>query len=119
MEPLYHQLSVKDVLEKLKASPDGLSGSDVKRRQEEYGLNKVPQPQGKTFLQILISQFLNPLIYILIIAAVVSILIGDYKDAIFIFLILTINAGLGTHQEWKAESSAEEQNGKLSTASVA
>lgn len=34
MEPLYHQLSVEDVLEKLKASPDGLSGSDVKRRQE-------------------------------------------------------------------------------------
>ena len=106
MEPLYHQLEVNETLEKLKATPDGLAGSEVKRRQEEYGLNKLPQPKGKTFLQIFIGQFLNPLIYILIIAAVVSILIGDYKDAIFIFLILMINASLGTHQEWKAESSA-------------
>jgi magnesium-transporting ATPase (P-type) len=55
---------------------------------------------------IFLHQFLSPLIYILLAAAVIAVLIGDPTDAGFIFAVVLLNAGLGTFQEWKAEKSA-------------
>ncbi|HEX5153246.1 MAG TPA: HAD-IC family P-type ATPase [Parafilimonas sp.] len=107
MNIVYHQLTGKEVIDQLETSKDGLSTNAVKQRQEKYGKNKIPQPKSKTLLQIFLHQFLNPLIYVLIGAAIVSLVTGDTSDAIFIFAILLINAALGTYQEWNAESSAQ------------
>lgn len=99
-------MAAQEVVEKLQTTGDGLTNEEAKKRQQEYGKNVLPQPKTKTLLQIFFSQFLNPLIYVLIAAAIISVATGDYKDAIFIIAIIVINAILGTYQEWRAESSA-------------
>lgn len=98
--------SEEETLQLLSTNSGGLSDEAVTERQAEYGKNILPEPKGKTLFSIFISQFLSPLIYVLIGAAILSIVIGDLKDALFIFAIIIINAILGTWQEWKAENSA-------------
>ena len=107
MTEFYHNRSVPETLDALAVTWQGLNAEEVRIRTEKYGKNKIPEPAGKSLLAIFISQFLNPLIYILIAAALVSIAIGDFKDAIFIGLIIGLNAVLGAYQEWKAENSAQ------------
>ncbi|MEJ1241390.1 HAD-IC family P-type ATPase [Chryseolinea sp. T2] len=103
----FYLLSGPDVVTKLSASTEGLSDGEVKKRLEQHGRNNIPQPKSKTLLRIFLSQFLNPLIYVLIAAAVISLFTGDSGDAIFITAIITINAVLGTYQESRAENSAK------------
>ncbi|MGC3943861.1 MAG: HAD-IC family P-type ATPase [Chryseolinea sp.] len=103
----YYLLSAEEVKKKLSTSIEGLSDEELKKRLEQYGRNNIPQPKSKTLLRIFLSQFLNPLIYVLIAAAVVSLFTGDSGDAIFITAIITINAILGTYQESRAENSAK------------
>ncbi len=85
----------------------GLSDREAKRRQEAYGPNKLPEQQRESVLQTLLRQFKDPLIYILLAAGIVSLAIGNLEDAAFIFAVLAFNAGLGTYQEYKAESAAQ------------
>jgi magnesium-transporting ATPase (P-type) len=106
MDLIYHQLSPEALLQELNTDENGLTTDEVKKRQQEYGRNTMPQPKTKTLLQIFFYQFLNPLIYVLIGAAIISIVTGDIKDAIFITAIIVINAILGTYQESRAENSA-------------
>lgn len=85
----------------------GLSDREVKRRKEEYGPNTLPERQRETLFQTFLRQFKDPLIYILLTAGIVSLAIGNVEDAAFIFAVLAFNAGLGTYQEYKAESAAQ------------
>lgn len=107
MDDKYFLLPASEVISKLGSSHEGLADGEVKKRQEQYGKNNIPQPKSKTLLQIFLSQFLNPLIYVLIGAAIVSVFTGDSGDAIFIGAIITINAILGAYQEARAENSAK------------
>src|SRR5690349_58549 len=104
MATLYHQLSAEDALKNLSAQPTGLTPAEVSERQKKYGKNTIPQPKSKSLLMIFIHQFLNPLIYVLVGAAIISVVTGDLKDAVFIIAIILINAILGTYQEWRAEN---------------
>ena len=108
MEELHwHTKTVEQVFTQLETKPDtGLSETEVQRRQNEFGLNLIPEPTGKSVLAIFFGQFLSPLIYVLVAAGVVSFFAGELKDAGFIFAIIVINALLGTYQEWRAENSA-------------
>ncbi len=105
-DALWHTLSVDVVLDKLDTTADGLRNDAVAERQAQYGRNEFPKHEAPTLFAIILHQFISPLIYILLIAAVVSLVIGDLTDAIFIFVVLLINAALGTYQEWRAEQSA-------------
>ena len=96
----------EEIFSELKTSEKGLIPGEVKKRQEFYGENKLPEGKKVTLLQIILHQLLNPLIFILIAAAVASVAIGEGKDAIFIFLVIFINSALGTFQEFNAERSA-------------
>jgi magnesium-transporting ATPase (P-type) len=107
MSVVYHQLSIEKVFEDLQSNSNGLSAAEVKKRLLQYGKNIIPQPKSKTFISIFFHQFLNPLIYVLIVAAIISVATGDAGDAIFITAIIVINAVLGTYQEWRAENSAQ------------
>jgi magnesium-transporting ATPase (P-type) len=106
MDKVFHRLSAEDSLAHFQSGRNGLSQDEVLRRRMEYGPNVIPQPGAKTLVQIFFHQFLSPLIYVLIAAAIISAAIGDLKDTIFITAIIVINAVLGTYQEWKAENSA-------------
>lgn len=103
----FYLFPATDVVGKLSSSSEGLQEAEVKKRQEQYGKNKIPQPKSKSLLAIFVSQFLNPLIYVLVGAAAVSAFTGDAADAIFIAAIITINAILGAYQESRAEDSAK------------
>lgn len=75
------------------------------RRQlglSEYGPNRLPQKPPVALWQIVLRQFTSPLIYILALAAVVSLAIGDVKDAAFIVGVLVLNAMIGAYQELRA-----------------
>ncbi len=107
MTKTWYQLSIPQVFGEMNSSNEGLPSTEVLSRRAKFGANKIPRPRGKTMLSIFGSQFLSPLIYVLIAAAIISLVIGEFNDALFILIIITINAILGTWQEYKAESSAE------------
>ncbi len=89
--------------ESLNATDNGLTDAEAEARLQQYGPNKLPEQPPAALWQIVLRQFYSPLIYILLIAAVVSVFIGDMKDAGFIAAVHIINAVIGSYQEWKAE----------------
>lgn len=102
----WHALESAEIIEILKSSPQGISDGEAEKRIRELGYNRLPEKKPPTVLQIFISQFKNPLIYILLTAVVVSVVLKEYTDAVFILVVLTINAIIGTLQEAKAVKSA-------------
>ncbi len=87
-------------------SDHGLTGEEAARRLADIGPNALPEPKTPGLAMTFARQFLSPFIYILIIAAVVSLVIGQTPSAVFIALVLLINAGIGTAQEYSAQQSA-------------
>ncbi|MFP4402543.1 MAG: cation-translocating P-type ATPase [Candidatus Nanoarchaeia archaeon] len=97
--------STKDIENILETSKDtGLSENEVKRRQEKYGENKITQKKGVNPFLLLLSQFNQSLVVILIIAGLVTLFLEHYVDSAFIFLVVIINALIGFVQEYKAIS---------------
>ena len=86
--------------------PLGLTSAEAANRLGEYGPNKLPTPPSPGMLTIFLRQFLSPFIYILIIAAIVSLLVQQLPSAIFIVAVLLLNATIGTVQEVSAQRSA-------------
>ena len=82
-----------------------LTSEQAKKNQEKYGFNELVEGKKKSVLQLFLEQFKDFLVVILIIAAVVSGFLGDAESAIVIFVVITINAILGTVQTMKAEQS--------------
>jgi magnesium-transporting ATPase (P-type) len=107
-QSVWHTLPVESVFTVLESDPEGLTDDQVQERRKALGLNTLPAQQPPKLLVIFFRQFLSPLIYVLLIAAVVSLIIGDRKDALFIFAVILLNAVIGAFQEWKAEKNAAE-----------
>ncbi|MDX5482777.1 MAG: HAD-IC family P-type ATPase, partial [Hymenobacteraceae bacterium] len=103
---LYHHQETSAILQQLQANTSGLSEDEVRRRQEKYGPNVLPAKKPPSLWYIFMIQFKNPLIYVLLLAVAVSVLLEEYTDALFIGIVLLLNAIIGTAQEWKAEQSA-------------
>jgi len=82
---------------------DGLSADDAARRRERYGPNRLPETPPRPGWRIFLRQFLSPLIYILLVAAGISVALGMLDDAGFILGVLLLNAMIGTAQESRAE----------------
>lgn len=111
---LWHNLSIEEVLKKLKVKPAyGLSESEVKLRQQTYGKNMLNAKKGKSTVARFFSQFADFMIIILIFAAIISFAVslmdGDpnYIDPVIILVIILVNATLGVMQEAKAEKALE------------
>lgn len=85
------------------ATEAGLTGSEAAARAARQGPNELPRRQPPTVFEIALSQFRSPLIYVLLVAALISIFIEEYTDAGFIGAVLLINAIIGGYQEWRAE----------------
>src|SRR6056297_3050222 len=103
----WYAFELDEVFKKLDSSKEGLETDEVNERLNFYGENTLPPAKPATLLQIILHQLINPLIFILLAAAVASIAIGEAKDAAFIFLVILINSGLGAYQEYNAEKSAQ------------
>ncbi len=87
-----HVMEVDDVIAALDTSYQGLAHHQAQARLARYGPNALPQAKVPGIGQTFLRQFVNPLIYVLLIAAVVSLLLHHYADAIFIFVVLLMNA---------------------------
>jgi len=84
----------------------GLDHEAVEPRQREFGVNRLPRKRRAGVVRVFLRQFRDPLIYVLLAAAIVSVAIGNLADAAFIAAVLLLNAGLGTFQEYRAETAA-------------
>ena len=84
----------------------GLGQTDAAERLRQYGPNALPEARPPSLALVFLRQFLSPLIYILLAAAVVSTAVSDLKDAVFIGLVLLINGIIGTIQEYSAGRAA-------------
>ena len=99
--------SGQDILVRLQSSNHGLSRQEAVARLEKYGHNTLPKSKSPGLFQVFLHQFASPLIYVLLAAALVSIVIGEFSDAAFIGAVLLINAIIGTIQEYSAQKSAD------------
>ena len=99
----WHNLTIDQVLKKLNASIQGLTQADVIERQRLYGLNSLPEIKPRHAFLRFLSQFNNLIIYVLIITAVITLVLGHLVDSGVIFGVVIINALIGFIQEGKAE----------------
>lgn len=81
----------------------GLTTSEVIERRKRFGPNELPEKKGRTPLRIYLSQFKDPLIYIISAADIISVIMGAYDDAIIITAVIIVDSLLGFFQEYRAE----------------
>ena len=103
----YYSHSIASVFEQLDTSATGLSSKSAEERLERYGTNTLPESEKRSFFTILFDQFKSPIIYVLLIATLVSFAIKEFTDAYFILGVLLINAIIGTYQEHRAAQKAD------------
>jgi len=100
----WHQRSETEVLDHLQVDPqDGLGGDAVAARQERFGLNEIAETSRRGPWRILFGQFTDFMILVLIVAAVISGVVGEPQDTIAIVVIVLLNAVIGALQEFRAE----------------
>ena len=101
----YYQLSAEETMRDINGSAQPLTDEQIREHQEKYGPNELVEGKKKTTLQIFLEQYKDFLVIILIIAAIVSGILGDAESTIVILIVITMNAILGTVQTVKAEQS--------------
>ena len=101
----WYMKPIDDVFEELGTGVNGLSQAEAEARLDEYGLNQLVEEEKPPVWQTVLHQFKDPLIYILLIAAIITILLQDYIDAGVIIAVVVLNAIIGFIQEYKAEES--------------
>ena len=100
----WHALSAADVLQKLEAPTEtGLSTAEARKRLEKYGENQLQEGKRVTFLQMVIGQLNNFVIILLIVAAIISAVLGEVVDSGAIIAIVLLNTIMGVVQESRAE----------------
>ena len=99
----WHALTAEDVLRHLEVQEDGLKEEQAARRLAQYGPNQLQEAPRPTFWHMLWDQLNNFVVILLIVASIVSALLGDYVEAAAIMAIVVLNAVLGIVQEQRAE----------------
>ena len=105
-EENWHVLEEQEVRRELASRPEGLEAAEAAERLQFYGPNALPVKPPPSLWAILLHQVRNPLIFILVAAAIASLAIGEAADAVFILIVIALNSGLGAYQEYNAERSA-------------
>ena len=110
----WNSLSKEEVFSRLGTSEEGLSSEEAEKKLENQGENRIEDQKSDSALKILLSQFNDNLIYLLMAAGVLSLSIGllpdhapEYREATIIFIILFANALFGFRQDYKAEKSIQ------------
>lgn len=105
---LWHSLKLEEIFKKLDTNRNGLTEEEAKKRQKEFGLNKLPEEKRLSKVGIFLNQFKNPLIFILLIAALICFFLKEIKDALVILAAVFLNTLIGFFQENKAENTLRE-----------
>lgn len=100
---LWHNLSFEDAVKMLGSDLDkGLSEDDIGARQKRFGKNLLPEEKPPSNISLILNQLKNPMVYILLIAGVLTLALRSFIDTIIIFLVVFLNVSLGFIQERKA-----------------
>lgn len=100
-----YQMKKEDVIKELGTNENGLTQIKAEENLKKYGRNELTEGKKKSPLMVFLEQYKDFLVIILIVAAVISGILGDAESAVVIFVVITINAVLGTVQHIKAEQS--------------
>lgn len=103
----WHASDLSHVYEALETSEEGLSDAEAEKRLKETGRNELRSKPPRTIMQMLKEQIADPMILILIGAAILSAILREWTEATVIFTIVIVNAVIGIAQEKKAQSSLE------------
>ncbi len=103
----WHTLTVEETLSVLETSPSGLELAEAERRLAEVGPNEIESAHKVSALTILWAQIKNPLVFVLLAAAAVSLVAGKTADAIVIAVVIVVNSLIGFLQEYRAEAALE------------
>ena len=98
---------IEEILKQYSTQKEGLNSAEANARLEKYGLNKLKEQKRDSPLKLFFSQFLDVLIFMLIIAAIASYMIGNHLDAFVIVVVVIINSIIGFIQEYRAENAME------------
>jgi len=105
---MWFSKSIKDALKEMNVdSSSGLSEEEVKDRLEKFGANQLLAAKKKNIFQLFIAQLQEWLIYVLFVAVLITLVMGEYVDATIIILVIITNAVLGVIQEVKAGKAIE------------
>lgn len=105
---MWYGKTVSEVLSEFQVDQhSGLSENEAERRLKQYGENKLIEKPKQPLISLFINQLKDTLIYVLLGATAITLLIGEYVDAIIILLVILINAGIGVFQEFKAEKAID------------
>lgn len=101
--PLWHSLPIEQTLTELNANPElGLNESEAQTRLEHFGANLLTPRRGKGPIRLFLSQFHQPLVYILLLSAAITALLQEWVDSSVIFGVVLVNAVIGFIQEANA-----------------
>jgi len=103
----WHALEIKEVLQTLKTEYNGLSKKEAEHRLAKFGRNELEEKKKKSALILLLKQFTSFLEILLIVAAIISLIMGDYVQAIVIIAVIILAGALGFIQEYRAEKAME------------
>jgi Ca2+-transporting ATPase len=101
--PAWHTLSIDTTVRTLHADLQGLTSAEAAARLARYGPNALPEARGRSVARMLLDQFSDFMILVLIAAAIVSGIVGEPSDTLAIVVIVLLNAVIGFTQEWRAE----------------
>lgn len=105
---MWYTKTKEEVLSELNVDINsGLSEEEVKSRLEKYGPNKLKEQKKKSIFQMFLEQLNDWLIYVLFVAVIITIVLGEYIDAVIIICVIIVNAVLGVVQEVKAGKAIE------------
>lgn len=105
MEHPWHSLELPELFKRVDSNTQGIQTESISDRIKRFGRNKLPEEKPLSVTRLFLSQFHNPLIYILLVAFGISLSLGHLSDAIFIIVVLLINTTVGFYQEYKADRS--------------
>ncbi|MDO8529476.1 MAG: cation-transporting P-type ATPase [bacterium] len=103
MRKQIYNLTIQEVLEKFDSGLSGISEEEAEKRAKVYGLNQIKEKTNWKWLKLVLAQFSDALVWILLAAAALSFAFHEYRDTSIILVIVGINAIIGFFQEFKAE----------------
>lgn len=110
-----HASSGDEILAACQSSRHGLTHTEASARLEQHGRNSLPETKPPGIGMVFLHQFASPLIYVLVVAALLSVVIREWSDAGFIAAVLMINGVIGTIQEYSAQRAAAALRSLVST----
>ncbi len=104
----YYKQNVSNIADKFNVDPEnGLNKDEVEKRLKKYGKNKLKEKKGVSAWEVLIDQFKDIIVILLLVAAIIAFLIGDFVEGFAVLGVIVLNAAFGFVTEYKAEKSLE------------